>query len=199
MVRHPPVEPSSHRQRTRASPAQLDVVKKAPAPAWPLRLPGTCPFARERRVMEGTSGWSTLGLFAEARRHATLPSGAPCKGCSTSAAPPPLRVAPDRRGRAIATRGAWSDRGWGQVSGASNRDRECRASVARPLTSRTSGGCFVSEGDFRASPSSRLDRALRGSRCSSGPWSCSWRYPPAEVARARAASIRPVKTARGEV
>lgn len=32
----------------------------------------------------------------------------------------------------------------------SNRRRGCRASVARPLTSRISGGCLASEGDFRS-------------------------------------------------
>jgi hypothetical protein len=31
------------------------------------------------------------------------------------------------------------------------------------------------EGNFRSSPGSRPDRGFRGSRCSGGPWSCSWR------------------------
>jgi hypothetical protein len=55
--------------------------------------------------------------------------------------------------------------------------------IARPLTLGSFGGCLETEGDFRSSHGSRPDRGFRGSRCSSGPWSCSWRHPPAEVVR----------------
>jgi hypothetical protein len=179
-------------------PPSSTMVKKAPALAWSLRLPGVCPFARERRVMEGTSGWSTLGIFADARRHATLPACAPCKsvrrwqrhpltaslqtgegGVSRHEVPGAIGVGAKSRTRAIAT-------GMSGI-GCPTPDLEKLRRLLR------------SEGDFRASPGSRLDRAPRGSGCSSGPWSCSWRHPPAEVARARAASIRSAKAARKEV
>ena len=57
-------------------------------------------------------------------RRALLARASGVGGPATS--PRPLRTG---EGRCLATPGARSDRGWGEVSGASNRDRECRASV----------------------------------------------------------------------
>jgi hypothetical protein len=50
-----------------------------------------------------------------------------------------------------------------------------------------------SEGNFRPVHGSRPARGFRGSGCSSGPQSCSWRHPPAEIVRARVASSLPRK------
>ena len=50
-----------------------------------------------------------------------------------------------------ATRGVWSDRGWGEVSRGSNPGRERRGfGDPRPLTLRTFGGCPRSKGDDRS-------------------------------------------------
>lgn len=56
-------------------------------------------------------------------------------------APSPTSFRTGRRA-VLATGGARSDRGWGEVSVVSNHDGECRDSVpSRPLALRTSGGC----------------------------------------------------------
>jgi hypothetical protein len=67
---------------------------------------------------------------------------------------------------------------------------------ARPLTSCTSGGCLERKATFARAQAVVPTTVRRGSRCSGGPWSCSWRCPPAEVVRAYAASNRPAKADR---
>jgi len=69
--------------------------------------------------------------------------------------------------------------------------------LARPLTRITSGGCLERKATFDRAQAVVPTTVRRGSRCSGGPWSCSWRYPPAEVVRACAASCRTAKAERG--
>jgi hypothetical protein len=106
-----------------------------------LRLAGTRPFVREHPSDGRHLGPVSAGHLRGCPASHRPPAGAPCKRARRWQHHFPYRVAPDRPGMAPATRGARSDRGWGEVSGTRNRDRECRASVARPLTSSTSGDC----------------------------------------------------------
>lgn len=98
--------------------------------------------------------------------------------------------------RRLATKGARSDRGWGEVPVTSNRDRECREFGYSTPDLEHLRRLPRSEGNFRPEHGSRPARGFRGTGCSSGPQSCSWRHPPAEIVRARAASPSPRKRSR---
>jgi hypothetical protein len=143
-----------------------------PSPAVPR---WKAPRVGERRISSRKSG-------------VARPSRRGCGASSRDGGEPALSPASLRTGRrtVLATRGAWSDRGWGKVSAVSNHGGERRdrfISTPGPAYLRRSPRW---RGNSR-SIGSRPNRQFGGPGCSSGPWSCSWKQTFAEAAAAHAA------------
>jgi len=87
------------------------------------------------------------------------------------------RLSGQGKKRCFATRGARSDRGWGEVSGVSNHFGECRDSVSsRPLALRTPGGRLRWQRFTSVIERQPSHPRFGGLGCSSGPSSCSWKH-----------------------
>jgi hypothetical protein len=106
------------------------------------------------------SGWPhdgrCLGLvsvrFLRGNRPLHDPLRCACRVSRRDASDAVLSPASLRTGRkaVFVTRGARSDRGWGEVPAVSSHGGECRGSDSRPLTLRTFGGCPRLRGNFQS-------------------------------------------------
>jgi hypothetical protein len=179
------------------------MVKKAQArtsgsSGWPNR--------RAQPVSRAALRWKAprVGERPSSSRKAGVARPSRCAHLASARREGGIVLPPRRSGQGTramtATRGARSDRGWGQVSVVSNHGGERRDSVSsRPLTLRTFGDCPGSKGNLRFKVAV-VPTAYPGSLgCSSGPRSCSRRHLSAEVVEAHAALKASAKSGRTRV
>lgn len=153
-----------------------------------LRLTGMRPFVRERPCDRRHLGPVSAGHLRGYPRSTALPAGAPCKRARRWQRHFSHRVSPDRRGMASRDERCPERSGLGRSHGREqSRPRMSSIGFSTPDLEHLRR-LPRSEGNFRPEHGSRPARGFRGPGCSSGPQSCSWRHPPAEIVRARAAS-----------